>query len=88
MSENDRMGLLLPTECLFEDLPCVRLSGVFEKLFRDGCPIYQNKLKTDLKCGQRVRECTETGGFFALGEIVEREEGSAVKSVKIFELLQ
>ena len=88
MSENDRMGLLLPTERLFEDLPCVRLSGFFEKLFRDGCPIYQKKIKTDLKFGQRVRVCTENGGFFALGEVVEREEGSAVKSVKIFELLQ
>ncbi len=86
MSENDRQDLLLPTERLFSDLPCVRLSAFFEKLFRDGCPIYQKKIKTAYDSGQRVRVCTEKGTFFALGEVVEREEGSAVKSVKIFEL--
>ena len=48
--------------------------------------ISEKKIKTDLKFGQRVRVFTESGGFFALGEIVEREEDSAVKSVKIFEL--
>ena len=30
--------------------------------------------------------CAEDGSFFALGSVVEREEGSAIKSVKIFEL--
>ncbi len=86
MSENDRQELLLPTEKLFSDLPAVKFSAFFEKLFRDGCPIYQKKIKTAYDSGQRVRICTENGAFFALGEVVEREEGSAVKSVKIFEL--
>lgn len=86
LSEADRQGLLLPTERLFEDLGEVRLPAFFEKLFRDGCPIYQKKIKTDISIGQRVRICSENGGFFALGEVVEREEGSAIKSVKIFEL--
>ena len=86
MSENDRLDLLLPTERLFGDLETVKLPAFFEKLFRDGCPIYQKKIKTDYSIGQRVRICSENGGFFALGEVVEREEGSAIKSVKIFEL--
>ncbi|MBE6685029.1 MAG: tRNA pseudouridine(55) synthase TruB [Ruminococcaceae bacterium] len=86
MSENDRKALLLPTERLFAELDSVKLPAFFEKLFRDGCPIYQKKIKTDFKVGQRVRVCSESGHFFALGEVVEREEGSAIKSVKIFEL--
>lgn len=86
MTEEDRQELLLPTERLFEDIGEIRLPAFFEKLFRDGCPIYQKKIKTELPVGQRVRICSEKGGFFALGEVVDREEGSAVKSVKIFEL--
>ena len=86
LGENDRQGLLLPTERLFHDLPDVKLPTFFEKLFRDGCPVYQKKIKTDLPVGARVKICSEDGHFFALGEVVEREEGTAIKSVKIFEL--
>jgi len=86
LSEEDRKALLLPTERLFAELDSVKLPAFFEKLFRDGCPIYQKKIKTDFKVGQRVRVCSESGHFFALGEVVEREEGSAIRSVKIFEL--
>lgn len=84
--ENDRQGLLLPTERLFDDLESVRLPAFFEKLFRDGCPIYQKKIKTGYPVGKRVKICSEDGRFFALGSVVEREEGTAIKSVKIFEL--
>ena len=86
MPEDDRQKLLLPTERLFAELDSAKLPAFFEKLFRDGCPIYQKKIKTDFKIGQRVRVCSENGHFFALGEIVERDEGSAIRSVKIFEL--
>ncbi|MBR4032461.1 MAG: tRNA pseudouridine(55) synthase TruB [Clostridia bacterium] len=86
MPEDDCQKLLLPTERLFAELDSAKLPAFFEKLFRDGCPIYQKKIKTDFKIGQRVRICSENGHFFALGEVVEREEGSAIRSVKIFEL--
>ncbi len=86
MSEKNRQELLLPTERLFSELPSIRLSAFFEKLFRDGCPIYQKKIKTAYTIGQMVRVCSENGEFFALGEVIDREDGSAVKSVKIFEL--
>ena len=86
MGEDERKALLLPTERLFGELPCVRLSAFFEKLFRDGCPIYQKKIKTSFEVGARVRVCDGDGNFFALGEVVEGEGGSAVKSVKIFGL--
>ena len=86
MGESARQGMLMPTERLFEDLPAITLSPFFEKLFREGCPIYQKKIKTAFESGARVRVCGSDGAFFALGEVVEREEGSAVKSVKIFDL--
>ena len=86
MAEGERQELLLPTERMFEEMAEVRLPAFFEKLFRDGCPIYQRKIKTELAVGQRVRVCSEGGHFFALGEVVEREQGTAIKSVKIFEL--
>ena len=86
MSEDERQAILLPTERLFDDLEAVRLPAFFEKLFRDGCPIYQKKIKTNYPVGSRVKICSENGKFFALGTVVEREEGTAIKSVKIFEL--
>ena len=86
VADSDRQGLLLHTERLFDDLEAVNLPAFFEKLFRDGCPIYQKKIKTNFSVGSRVKICSEDGKFFALGSVVEREEGSAIKSVKIFEL--
>jgi tRNA U55 pseudouridine synthase TruB len=86
IGEDERNSLLLPTERLFSDLQIVKLPAFFEKLFRDGCPIYQKKIKTNLPTGSRVKICSEDGRFFALGSVVEREEGSAIKSVKMFEL--
>ena len=86
IDETQRQSLLLPTERLFSDLESVRLPAFFEKLFRDGCPIYQKKIKTNIPVGLRVKICSENGKFFAIGEVVEREEGSAIKSLKIFEL--
>ncbi len=86
MSEDERDALLLPTERLFSDLRAVRLPAFFEKLFRDGCPIYQKKIKTDIPVGQRVRIANERGEFFALGEVVARDAETVIRSVKIFEL--
>ena len=86
LDENQRRELLLPTERLFDDLDTAHLPAFFERLFRDGCPIYQKKIKTDFSVGSRVKVCSENGHFFALGEVIEREEGTAIKSVKIFEL--
>ena len=86
MDEAGRMARLRDVECLFYYLPKVQLSPFFEKLFRDGCPIYQKKIRTDLGLGQRVRICAQGGEFFALGEVGEFDDGSAVKSIKIFKL--
>ncbi len=86
LSQEERLSRLIPTESLFASLPSVRLSAFFEKLCRGGCEIYQKKIKTDHKIGTRVRICNAEGGFFALGEVLEYEDGSAIKAIKTFEL--
>ena len=86
LSHDDRIALLSPVESLFEAIPRVCLPAFFERLCRSGCEIYQKKIRTDYPTGQRVRLCDESGRFFALGEVGEYEGGSAIKSIKIFEL--
>ena len=86
MSEDERQNLLLPTERIFEDLERVCLPEFFEKLFRSGCPVYQKKIRTSQAVGSRVRVCDANGDFFALGQVIDGEEGSAIKSIKTFEL--
>ncbi len=76
---------LMPTESLFSSLPVLKLSGFFLKLCKSGCEIYQKKINTSFEPGQRVRLYDEEG-FFALGETGEYEDGTAVKSVKVFRL--
>lgn len=84
LSENDRISLLIPTESLFSSLPAVNLPEFFEKLAKSGCEIYQKKLHTNFSLGDRVRLCSANGCFFALGEVREYENGSAIKSIKTF----
>ena len=89
LQEKDTQALheiLIPTESLFETLPTVQLPSFYERLFRSGCEIYQKKIGTSLSENTRVRICKEDGSFFALGEVREYEEGSAIKSIKFFEL--
>ena len=86
LTETERLDRLLPIEKLFADLPAVRLSAFFERLCRGGCEIYQAKIGTALKIGERVRLCSETGAFFALGEVREYEAGTAIKAIKTFML--
>ena len=86
MSEDERIGLLLPVESLFDTLPAVNLSAFYERLCRGGCEIYQKKIRTGYDVGQKVRICNADGQFFALGEVWEYEDGTAIKSIKMFEL--
>ena len=86
MTAEKRLECLIPTERLFESLPALCLPEFFERLCRGGCELYQKKLRTDYSTGQRVRLCTADGSFFALGEVREYDEGSAIKSVKLFDL--
>ena len=78
--------LLIPTESLFSTLPTVCLPPFYEKLFRSGCEIYQKKIGTSFVDDMKLRVCKADGTFFALGKVREYENGSAIKSIKIFEL--
>ena len=86
MSIDERLSLLLPTVSLFSALPEVRLPAFYEKLSRSGCEIYQSKIKTSFPLSQRVRMCSADGSFYALGEVREYENGSAIKSIKLFDI--
>lgn len=86
LDEKEREELLVPIESLFSSLPSVNLPAFYEKLCRSGCEIYQKKLKAEFDIGTRVRICSESGEFFALGEVFEYENGSAIKAIKTFKL--
>ena len=86
MSIEERAALLLPAQDLFETLDEIRLPAFYEKLCRNGCEIYQKKIKTSVEVGKRVRICTADGRFFALGEVRDFEDGSAIKAIKFFEI--
>lgn len=85
MSEDERLSCLMPTEELFADCPALTLPAFFERLAHSGQQLYQKKIGTDYPTGTRVRLCGKDG-FFALGEVREYEEGSAVKPIKQFVL--
>ena len=85
MSEEERVARLIPTESLFTALPEVKLPEFYERLSRSGCEIYQKKISTAHAVGARVR-LSGKGGFFALGEVREYEDGSAIKAIKLFDI--
>ncbi len=82
----DRLSLLLPTESLFADLAAVHLPPFYARLCKSGCEIYQQKINTNHPLGARVRLFDEKGVFFAIGEVRDYENGTAVKAIKTFEL--
>ena len=86
MEPEARLGLLRPVEGLFSDLAAVHLPDFYRTLCRNGCEIYQKKIGTGFPVGTRVRLCDGNGVFFALGEVGEFDEGTAIKAVKIFVL--
>lgn len=86
LSIDERLSLLIPTESLFYDLDAVDLPSFYEKLCRNGCEIYLNKIRLSLPIGQRVRLCSQSGKFFALGEVQEYPNGLAIKAIKLFDI--
>ena len=85
MTYEELTARLVDTESLFSDLPIVRPEGFFLHLCKSGAELYQNKIKTDHRLGQRVRLYDENG-FFALGEVRQFDGGEAIKPIKVFRL--
>lgn len=86
MDMTDRLNLLRPVEELFADHEALCLPDFFRTLCRNGCEIYLKKLGVSFPAGIRLRLCDARGQFFALGEVGEYEDGTAVKAIKIFVL--
>lgn len=85
MTEAERAACVIPLENFFLDCPAVDLPAFYARLARNGCEIYQKKIHTDLPLGTTVRMIHD-GVFFALGQVRDYPDGSAVKAVKIFVL--
>lgn len=85
MNEDEREGLVIPTERVFENLEIVRLQPFFARLAKCGLEIYLGKIGLDLDEGTRVR-IYDTDGFFALGEVRSFDTGLAIKPIKQFNL--
>ncbi len=85
MTEEEKNACVIPTERFFSELPTVRLSDFFSHLAHSGAEVYQKKIGTCYDTGARVR-LYDQKGFFALGEIREYKDGSAIKPIKQFVL--
>ena len=85
MTMEEREKLVQPIEELFLEAPSVILPDFYSKLCRSGCQIYQKKIKTSYPVGEFIRIC-DKDGFFALGQVKEYEEGTAIKAIKLFKL--
>ena len=85
LSYQKRTELVMPPEKLFSDYPEIVLPDFYSRLCHSGCEIYQSKIKTSFDIGQMVR-ISDKDGFFALGEVREYENGSAIKALKMFKL--
>ena len=52
----------------------------FERLYLSGCEIYQKKIGTSFKVGERVLVFSADGAFLSIGSVREFPQGTAVKS--------
>ncbi len=85
-SLEERKTMPLAIEQLFASLPAIALPAFYERLARCGCEIYLKKVGVSHPVGTRLRLCTADGGFFALAEVREYEDGVAAKPIKQFDI--
>ncbi len=83
MDFDARCGLLTPAEELFSEAEAVVLPDFYARLCKSGCEIYQKKIKTDFTKDSFVR-IYDKNGFFALGQVKDYPNGSAIKAIKLF----
>lgn len=81
MDEGERFACLIPIDSLFANYGKAVLPPFFEKLARTGNEIYQKKIGSNFQLGERVTLYGKDG-FFAIGEVREYSEGSAIKPIK------
>ena len=86
MSRDELEKSLMSIEDFFKGLEKVRLNPFFSTLALNGAHIYLSKIKLScpLTPGQRALMYTSDNKFFALGEVIETDEGQALKPIKMF----
>ena len=85
MSDEEREGLIIPVEKIFEDKRSLHLPDFFGRLARCGVEIYLKKLGIDIPTGE-ILTLYDKNGFFALGEVREFDGGRAVKPIRQFDV--
>lgn len=85
MTEDERLGALIPLSDIFSHLPRVTLPAFYARLAHAGAPIYQQKIKTSFPEGTRVA-LYDGEGFFALAEARDKDGASALCSLRLFRL--
>ena len=85
MTEEQKKALVMPIERLFIEAPEVILSDFYSRLCHSGCEIYQSKIKTAYPVDTFIR-ISDKDGFFALGQVKQYENGTAIKALKLFRL--
>lgn len=85
MTLEERISCLRPVEEVFSDCPMLRLPKFYENLSKNGCEIYQKKVGTHFAVGKRLR-LYDDNGFYALAEVRDYPDGSAIKAIKRFDV--
>ncbi len=85
MSAEEREAIVIQTDELFPTVPKLTLTPFFARLARCGVEIYLKKISASADVGDKFRLYDE-GGFFALGEVREYEDGLAIKPIKQFDV--
>ncbi len=86
LSLPERICRLRPTETLFADLPACDLPDRFKTRIRNGVSVKQTDLRLSYPVSQRLRLRDQNGQFFALGEVVNGQDGvdSYIRMIKLF----
>lgn len=82
MSVDERISALVPCEKVFCGLDAVTLPDFYARLAKNGCEIYQKKIKTDYPVGTSLR-VYGGGDFIGVGDVGKYADGTAIK-IKVF----
>lgn len=84
MTSLEITALLKPAESIFYNLESIMFPPFFERLFKNGAPIFVNKIeRNDIEKDTLYRVC-DSNGFFALGKAIIIDEKLAIKVKKFF----
>ena len=83
MSDKERESIVIGVERIFDSLPSVTLPDFFARLASSGLEIYQKKINTSFELGTRVKLYSKCG-FFAVGEVRDYDDGTAIKPIRQF----